>query len=138
MFDLCVAGFVCESTHSLINLLKCYIQRKCIMFVNTCICLIDSSLTHARTRAHAHTHTHTHAHARTYTTINVHTHSLKSFHGQVHPRNNSKNTHAHTHARDIISNSCILFIYYLSHVVRFTSCSCVLLCVCILLFNSPI
>ena len=76
LFDLCFAGFVCESIHSLTNLLKCYNQRKCIMFVNTCICPVNSFLSsiiaslRARTFTKKHARTHTRMHPSTY----IHTH----------------------------------------------------------------
>ena len=86
-------SFVCESIHSLTNLLKCYNQRKCIMFVNTCICPVNYFLssiiaslrartfTNTQTRTHIHKHANTHArthactHQRTYTRIHF-THLL--------------------------------------------------------------
>ena len=101
LFDLCFACFVCESIHSLTNLLKCYNQRKCIMFVNTCICPVNSFLSSimASLRARTFTNKHARTHAHTHAPINVHTHTFTSH------------------------------IYYLNHVVCFTSCSCVMLCV---------
>ena len=81
LFDLCFAGFVCESIHSLTNLLKCYNQRKCIMFVNTCICPVNSFLSsiiaslRARTFTNTHARTHSCTHQRTYKRIHF-THLL--------------------------------------------------------------
>ena len=53
VFNLCPASYVCERIHSLIILLT---KRKCIMFVNTCICFKDVSLKHSCTHARTHTH----------------------------------------------------------------------------------
>jgi len=103
--NLCFAGFVCERIHSLISLLKCYNKRKCILFVNT---------------VNIFPQTPKHTHQRTYPLINIH----------------CTDKYTHTHARtcwDITSNLCILCIYYLSHVVCFTSCSCVVFC-CVCFF----
>ena len=58
------------------------------------------SLKHHSKLARAHIHKQTRTHAHTHAPISVHTHAFTSH------------------------------IYYLNHVVCFTSCSCVLLCVC--------
>ena len=73
-FDLCFAGFVCESIHDLTNLLKCYNQRKCIMFVNSFLSSIIASL-RARTFTNTHARTHACTHQCTYTRIHF-THLL--------------------------------------------------------------
>jgi len=67
------------------------------MFVNTCICPVNSFLSSIITSLRARTFTNKHVH--THAPISVHTHAFTSH------------------------------IYYLNHVVCFTICSCILLCV---------